>query len=354
MTIFRRRRAVAELLEAERRRARAAVDAETAEKARLRTTLDALRVGVVLVDRNGATQVSNRAANLSGHEGVLVGEALDKVLRQVDGGGPASRTVEFFGPPRRVVLLRAERLASGDVLATIDDISERARLDAVRTDFVANISHELKTPIGALSVLAEALADCDDPDVVHRLADKMIGEAHRVSHTIDDLMELSRIELGGEAVHELVLVDAVVDGAIDRVETVAVQRQVGIRRHALTPDLKAMGDSRQLVSAVANLLDNAVKYSEPGSAVRVGAQLRDAMVEITVDDRGIGIPAREHDRIFERFYRVDRARSRETGGTGLGLAIVRHVATNHGGEVLVRSQEGVGSTFTLRVPASHG
>jgi two-component system sensor histidine kinase SenX3 len=154
-------------------------------------------------------------------------------------------------------------------------------------------------------------------------------------------------------VYELVLVDTVVDGAIDRVETVAAQRQVAIRRRPMVPELKAIGDSRQLMSAVANLLDNAVKYSEPGSAVEVGAQLHGEMVDITVDDHGIGIPARDHDRIFERFYRVDRARSRETGGTGLGLAIVRHVATNHGGEVFVRSQEGVGSTFTLRVPASH-
>jgi two-component system sensor histidine kinase SenX3 len=132
---------------------------------------------------------------------------------------------------------------------------------------------------------------------------------------------------------------------------VAAQRQVTIHRLQVVPGTKAIGDSRQLVSALANLLDNAVKYSEPGSSVEIGASVHDAVVELTVEDHGIGIPARDHDRIFERFYRVDRARSRETGGTGLGLAIVRHVATNHGGEVFVRSREGVGSTFTLRIPS---
>ncbi len=352
MMALRGRRVVDELLRAEQERSRQAIAGEAAERRRLQTALDALPVGVVLVDRRGTTQLRNHAARFNGHEGVLVGEALEHILQRLAAGEPASRRLEFYGPPRRVLLLRAERLESGDVLATIDDVSERARLDAVRTDFVANISHELKTPIGALSVLAEALADSDEPEIVQRLADKMIGEAARVSRTIDDLMELSRIELGGEAVREVVDVDAVLIDAIGREQSHADNRQVTIRRHPKAPGVKAIGDSRQLLSAVANLLDNAIKYSEAGSTVEVGAVAHDHVVDFIVNDHGIGIPARDHDRIFERFYRVDRARSRETGGTGLGLAIVRHVATNHGGEVFVRSQEGFGSTFTLRVPSS--
>jgi two-component system sensor histidine kinase SenX3 len=234
-------------------------------------------------------------------------------------------------------------------MATIDDLSERARLDQVRTDFVSNISHELKTPVGALALLAETLADSDDSEVNRRLANRMVDEAHRAAGTIDDLLELSRIELGGRGEQVEVHVASVLQEAVARHRLTAEGAGVALRC-ADTNGLVVRGDRLQLVSAVSNLVDNAVKYSNPGGSVQLAAEEHDDVVEITVVDQGVGIPARDIDRVFERFYRVDRARSRETGGTGLGLAIVRHVATNHGGDVTVRSREGEGSTFILRIP----
>ena len=180
----------------------------------------------------------------------------------------------------------------------------------------------------------------------------MVDEAHRAARTIDDLLELSRIELGGRALQGAVDVHEVLLDAVQRTAGMAAQRQVTVLCRSRDPHLKAVGDSRQLVSALANLIDNAVKFSDAGGSVMISATDADGWVDIAVEDHGVGIPARDLDRVFERFYRVDQARSRETGGTGLGLAIVRHVATNHGGDVLVVSEEGVGSTFTLRVPAS--
>jgi two-component system sensor histidine kinase SenX3 len=219
----------------------------------------------------------------------------------------------------------------------------------VRTDFVSNISHELKTPVGALAILAEAMSDSDDPEVNRHLALKMVEEAHRASSTIDDLLELSRIELGGPGDRESVGIGEVLGEAIARHRLTAETAGVCVRRVG-DEEIVVDGDRRQLVSAVSNLIDNAVKYSNVDSNVTVSARADGEFAIIEVADEGIGIPARDLDRVFERFYRVDRARSRTTGGTGLGLAIVRHVATNHGGDVSVRSREGEGSTFTLRIP----
>jgi two-component system, OmpR family, sensor histidine kinase SenX3 len=179
----------------------------------------------------------------------------------------------------------------------------------------------------------------------------MVAEAHRVTRTIRDLLELSQIELGTAMTREVIGVAAIAGEAVDRVRPVADERHIRVEVSELARRLTMVGDRRQLVSAVANLLDNAVKYSDPGSTVEVTACQDGEWIELTVSDHGIGIPGRDLDRIFERFYRVDRARSRDTGGTGLGLAIVRHVATNHGGAVSVRSEEGAGSTFTLKIPA---
>jgi two-component system sensor histidine kinase SenX3 len=218
---------------------------------------------------------------------------------------------------------------------------------------VANISHELKTPVGAMSVLAETLEHETDPETISRIVERMMSEAQRATRTIDDLMELSRIELGGEREIEPVRVEAVIAAAVDRVVELAARRDIGLT-NVVSPEVTGVvvqGDRRQLTSAVGNLVENAVKYSEPGGRVEVRTDLTDGAVEIVVVDEGVGIPQRDLDRIFERFYRVDRARSRETGGSGLGLSIVRHVATNHGGEVRVESAEGEGSTFTLRLPA---
>jgi two-component system sensor histidine kinase SenX3 len=268
------------------------------------------------------------------------------------------RTLEQYGPPQRSVVLSAWPLDGSDpsigAVVLIDDVSERRRLEAVRRDFVANISHELKTPVGALSLLAETLLDENDADVVGRLAERILAEALRVGRTIDDLLELSRIEIDETFEHEVVHVDDVVAEAVQRIRPGAEQHGIALQAQDVSRDVTIIGDRRQLVSALFNLLDNAVKYSESGSPVEITVGAGETEVEIAVRDHGVGIPPRDIDRIFERFYRVDRARSRETGGTGLGLAIVRHVAVNHDGDVRVESRQGVGSTFTLTLPRHQG
>ena len=324
-------------------------EAAEREVERLTASLNAVPTGIVLADANGATVLRNRSAAVGGHSDVLVDEAVQRLLTAAIAGRSGEQRLELFGPPPRVLLIRAIPLNGAGAMAIVDDLSERARLDAVRTDFVANISHELKTPVGALAVLAEALADSDDAEVNRHLAEKMVEEAHRASRTIDDLLELSRIELGGRGEPETVSLAAVLGEVAARhrftAETAGVRLVVApTNGHTVT------GDRLQLVSAISNLVDNAIKYTNPGGTVKVSSNISASWVEIEVSDDGVGIPARDLDRVFERFYRVDRARSRETGGTGLGLAIVRHVANNHGGEVSVRSREGEGSTFTLKIP----
>lgn len=323
----------------------------------VRAALDSLTVGVVVAAANGAVVFRNvLARGLTGavHADVLVDEAVDVHLRGALDGASRRQVLDLFGPPRKVVAVSATPLSTGGAVAMVEDITERSLVDAVRTDFVANISHELKTPVGALAVLAEALSAEDDLDVIHRLSGKMVDEALRVGRTIDDLLELSRIELGGEAVKDAVSVSMVIAEAVDRARPLSERRAIDVAAVEASDRMKVLGDRRQLVSALGNLVENAVKYSERGSKVEVSARSDGQWVEFKVRDYGLGIPTRDLDRIFERFYRVDRARSRETGGTGLGLAIVRHVATNHGGEVSVTSIEGEGSTFVLKVPAAPG
>jgi len=235
-------------------------------------------------------------------------------------------------------------------LAMVEDVTEKRRLDSVRRDFVANIGHELKTPVGALSLLAEALEDESDIAEFRRLTASMQREALRMGQIIDDLLDLSRIEAEESPVREPVPAHLVVDHAVERVRTMADHQAIQLDVVAVDPTLTVVGDRRQLVNALDNLLENAVKYSDAGSAVRVSATSSGSLLAIEVEDHGIGIPTRDLERVFERFYRVDRARARDTGGTGLGLSIVRHVAYNHGGEVSVTSQEGRGSTFTLTLP----
>jgi two-component system sensor histidine kinase SenX3 len=328
----------------------AADEAAAPESERLRSVLDALAVGVVVGDADRVIYRNSVAAGLTGalHADVLIDEAVEAHLAAAIDGHTRRQVLDLFGPPRTVVVVQATPLDHG-ALVTIEDITERSRLDAVRTDFVANVSHELKTPVGAIAVLAEALVDEEDPAIVRRFVSKMVHEAHRVGNTIDNLLELSRIELGGEAVRLSVDVPGVIASAIDRVHSLATDRRIRVVSDIDT-DATVLGDSRQLVSALGNLVENAVKYSDENSVVTVAARVVDEMLDLSVTDTGVGIPARDLDRVFERFYRVDRARSRETGGTGLGLSIVRHVATNHGGDVTVSSREGEGSTFTLRIP----
>jgi two-component system, OmpR family, sensor histidine kinase SenX3 len=343
-------------------RARQELADQRALSEEIRGALDALALGVVVAGPGGELLLRNRSAASFlqvHHADVLVDEAVHSLLGAAVNGRTSSRTLELYGPPRRSVVISADpvRAADGTVraaVATIEDVTERLRLEAVRTDFVANISHELKTPVGALALLAEALQGEDDPELVDRLSQKMVFEAHRVARIIEDLLELSRIELSGQDQPAATSVALLVGQAVDRVRSLMQLREVRVVVDEPSTRSSVLGDRRQVVSAIANLLENAVKYSEPGSLVEVHSRNDGQWVEIDVVDHGMGIPSRDLDRIFERFYRVDRARSRETGGTGLGLAIVRHVATNHGGSVRVRSREGAGSTFTLRLPAGPG
>lgn len=317
---------------------------------RMRSALDAVTVGIIIADPDGRTLLRNSAASFGGHADLLVADTVRRLVDEArSAGGNAEDRLQLFGPPLRVLLVRAAVLDDETTIVTIEDLSDRARLDAVRTDFVSNISHELKTPVGALAVLAETLQDVDDLELARRLAGRMVEEAHRAGHTIDDLLELSRIELGGAGETEPVEVADVLREAAARHELTADAFGVAIQVDAST-DAVVRGERLQLLSAVSNLVDNAVKYSNRGGTVRVRAEQADDRVTIIVADEGVGIPAHDLDRIFERFYRVDRARSRETGGTGLGLAIVRHVANNHGGDVSVTSREGEGSVFELSIP----
>ena len=314
--------------------------------------VDRIPLGVVVMGAGGQVlyRNTNAKAVAGTYTGLLIDDAVQAALRRALAGERSRELLELYGPPQAAVVVTAEGLPGGSAVATIEDVSERRRVDAMRTDFVANISHELKTPVGALAVLAEALADENDVEVVRRVSERMVAEAHRVARTIDDLMELSRIELGEESVRVTVDVLDIVSGAIDRSAALAESRGMHIAVLDLPDGVAIVGDRRQLISALGNLVENAVKYSEPGGQVQIRVRVEGDFAELMVADQGIGIPASDHARIFERFYRVDKGRSRDTGGTGLGLAIVRHVATNHGGEVLVSSAEGEGSTFVIRLP----
>lgn len=327
--------------------------------ARLRLALEAVPYPLVVRDEEGVVVLRSQPQPDGGGASPgsnLVDAAVDELVKACTGSKAVTRSMELRGPPPLQLVLRAVPLLLGaerlGTVAMVDDVSERRQLEAVRRDFVANVSHELRTPIGALALLGEALAGETDLAVVSRLAERITAEADRAAKMIEDLLDLSRIEADGLASQGLVSVVALVLAAVERVRPIAQQRKV---RLVASDDgaagIDVPGAEAQLVSAVANLIDNAVKYSDPGASVKVRARVADDFVEIAVRDRGIGIPTRDLERIFERFYRVDRARSRGTGGTGLGLSIVRHVATNHGGEVTVESREGEGSTFTLRLPA---
>lgn len=237
----------------------------------------------------------------------------------------------------------------------VADQSEHARMEATRRDFVANVSHELKTPVGAMGVLAEALlASADDPDMVRHFSEKMVAEAHRLADMVGELIELSRLQ-GGERLPdlEIVEVDSVVSEALSRHKVAADNADIAITTDAPT-GFRVHGDQALLVTALANLISNAIAYSPHGSSVTISRRRRGDNIEIAVTDRGIGIAKADQERVFERFFRVDKARSRATGGTGLGLAIVKHVAANHNGSIRLWSQPGTGSTFTLSIPAYFG
>jgi two-component system, OmpR family, sensor histidine kinase SenX3 len=261
------------------------------------------------------------------------------------------------GPGRSGLSVRGHvRLLSEDdrrfAVVYVDDQSEHARMEATRRDFVANVSHELKTPVGAMGVLAEAiLAAGDDPETIRRFARRMVTESHRLADMVGELIELSRLQ-GAERLPDLeaVDVDIVVAEALSRHKVAADIADIAINTDAPT-GFRVLGDQTLLVTAIANLVSNAMAYSPHGSSVSISRRRRGDNIEIAITDRGMGIPRADQERVFERFFRVDQARSRATGGTGLGLAIVKHVAANHNGSIRLWSQPGTGSTFTLSIPA---
>jgi two-component system, OmpR family, sensor histidine kinase SenX3 len=269
---------------------------------------------------------------------------------------PSSRDLTIRRPGRRQagvrLRVRVAPMTDGSALVLVDDITEAERLDHARRDFVANVSHELKTPIGALALLAEAVHGAqDDPDAVERFTTRMLGETRRLNSLLNDLMDLSRLE-GVEPLQPMgpVEVDEVVAQACDDARSLAQDKDISFLRGGVG-GLRVEGVPAQLATALRNLIVNAVNYSSPSTKVAVTTGIADGMVTIAVTDQGMGIPPAELDRIFERFYRVDPARSRDTGGTGLGLSIVKHVCANHGGDCDVWSKVGEGSTFTIRLPA---
>jgi two-component system sensor histidine kinase SenX3 len=327
-----------------------------------RDVLEALPLAVLVVDVADEVLLDNLAARELGlvrSSGVLAAlPQLRELVRTTRLTG-RRQEVELASPllrPGRAPAVFVARLApvgDGTVAVLLQDVTESRRVEDVRRDFVANVSHELKTPVGAMSLLAEALLDCsEDPDAVRRFGGRVQVEAGRLARLVQELIDLSRLQ-GADPLPEatLVPVDQVVAEAVDRCRTAATARAIDIVRGG-DSGLVVRGSESQLVTAVGNLIDNAVAYSPDRTRVAVGVRSRDDTVEVSVTDQGIGIAEKDLERVFERFYRADPARSRATGGTGLGLAIVKHVATNHGGEVTVWSIEGSGSTFTLRLPAA--
>ena len=249
------------------------------------------------------------------------------------------------------VSARVAPLGSQLVLVLVEDRTRERRLEAIRRDFTVNVSHELKTPIGALILLADAVSEAsDDPEAVQRFSGRMRIEASRLSRLVKEIIELSRLQ-GDDPLENPgpVDVNAVIEAAVDRCRIDAEDRDIKIVVKT-EPELEVLGSEDQLAMAIGNLVENAINYSPDGTRVAVAAHPIGDLVEITVSDQGVGIPSSDLERIFERFYRVDRARSRETGGTGLGLSIVKHIASIHGGDVRVWSVEGQGSTFTVRLP----
>ncbi len=324
------------------------------DRRRLAEALDVVGDAIVVVDAGGEVVLRNNAADRfhdARHADALAGDGLRELMDRARSGEECSRELQLFGPPAEVFWMTARPLVAEGrrigAVGIVRDVTEARRIENVRRDFVANVSHELKTPVGALAVLAETLADVADPAIAKQLAERIAGEATRVGAIVDDLLDLGSIE-SQPAARSRVAVGDLVASAIDRVEAAATASGHDLKVRACDETLNC--DRRQVVSAIANLLDNALKYSEPGGSIELSASANDGWVTFEVADDGVGIPSRDLDRIFERFYRVDRARSRATGGTGLGLAIVRNVAHAHHGDVTVESSEGEGSVFRLRLP----
>ncbi|GAB3495530.1 sensor histidine kinase [Amycolatopsis cihanbeyliensis] len=316
--------------------------------------------GVVVLNRFGDLVLHNPRAEALGmiRNNQADARARKAAEQVVDTAEPVEidlSPLEVRGRQPEAVLGEVRPLGDGFTVVEAVDHSEAVRLEATRRDFVANVSHELKTPVGAIALLTEAVLDAaEDTEEVRRFGGKILRESTRLGKLVTELIALSRLQ-GAERLPDLnvVEVDAVVREALGRVKISAESAEITVATDT-DSDLLIEGDRTLLVTALSNLLENAVAYSPQGSPVSISRRLVDGYVEIAVTDRGIGIAEDEQQRVFERFYRVDKARSRVTGGTGLGLAIVKHVAANHGGEVRLWSMPGTGSTFTLRIPAHRG
>jgi two-component system phosphate regulon sensor histidine kinase PhoR len=328
------------------------------DRSTMENVLSSMEEGVVLVGPAGRVRLSNAAAErLLGTRHLttsgLLPMAFQEAARKAAAGGAAGAVEVETGSPSRWTRATAIPVGEdGSALLVLRDVTEAKRLEAVRRDFVANASHELKTPAASIQAAGETIRSAarDDPSVIPRFAEQLEREAFRLSRIVSDLLDLSRLETGDELDEEVGL-DQVVKEERDRFEETA--REGGL---TLSIDLGSVppvrGSARDLSLLVRNLVDNAIRYTRPGGRVDVTVSGEGDEVVLSVADTGVGIPTRELPRIFERFYRVDRARSRETGGTGLGLSIVKHVIENHGGAVNVTSELGRGTCFEVRLPAA--
>jgi two-component system sensor histidine kinase SenX3 len=327
------------------------------------TLLAHVPIGLAVLDRSDQVVLDNEAGRQMGIAvaGRPVAAQLLELARSArrEGAGASVQRemrLQSFGWRSQPLEVRVHVIAldEGMVALLVEDVTESRRVEAVRRDFVANVGHEIKTPVGALALLAEAAIETaeDDREQTMRFITRIRHEAARLSRLVTELIDLSRVQ-GAEARPEPapVAVDDVLAEAVDRISSAAEAKQICV---VVGGDRggKVLGSESQLVTAVANLLENAIAYSPDSTKVALAARNRGENWEITVTDQGIGIPSEDLDRVFERFYRVDPARSRETGGTGLGLAIVKHIVNNHGGHVRVWSVPGSGSTFTLTLPSA--
>lgn len=319
----------------------------------LRAALDGGETGVLLADARGRRSWVSRAAValVEGTPGTAA--RVDRLLVTVaESGRSETLEVDVHEPVRRILRVRADPVPGG-VVAWIEDLTERRRLEAMRRDFVANAGHELKTPLGALSALAEAMASAGDDETRRRLGARVAEEVSRMVGLVDDILELASIEAQA-AKRERVDLDAVAADAADRVAVRAAEAGVEVVVEPSGGATRVEGVRDQLVSAMVNLLSNAIRHSERSATVWLRVRVEGDAAVVEVEDHGVGIAPEHQERIFERFYRIDRARHRASGGTGLGLSIVRNVAREHGGEVTVVSTPGEGSTFRITLPQTGG
>lgn len=350
--------AVATVVASARRGRMAAEVASTTVPDGVDQVMEALEsAGLVLDPSNNVVRASPgaRSLGLVWHRTLVHPRLLELVDRVRRSGEAVNEEVELtrgpLGDAALFLKVRVAPLGARFTMLLAEDRTEAHRLDAVRRDFVANISHELKTPIGAISLLAEAIGHAaDDPVQVRRFTDQLSTESERLASLTQEIIELSRLQAKDALTHpELVDIDHVVSSAIDQNRVLADAQRIQLVGGG-DRGITVHGNEAMLITAVHNLIVNAVQYSPSPSRVGIGVSAADDVVEIAVTDQGIGIPEDDLDRVFERFFRVDQARSRATGGTGLGLSIVKHVVQNHGGDVRVWSQPGRGSTFTIRLP----